>query len=76
MKAHEAILGAVFRVYPPHFHNGEDDPDGEQIFRGLWEDETQRDVVIESLKADCVRSGGGGLRAFEISSDQRRLCGR
>ena len=31
---------------------GEDDPDQVQIFRDLWEDETQREVVIESLKAD------------------------
>ena len=30
----------------------------EQLFRDLWEDETQREVVIESLKADCeVRTG-------------------
>ena len=37
---------------------GEDDPDEEQLFRDLWEDETQREVVIESLQADCeVRSG-------------------
>ncbi len=37
---------------------GEDDPDEEQIFRSLWDDETQREVVIESLKADCeVRAG-------------------
>jgi hypothetical protein len=37
---------------------GEDDPDEELLFRDLWEDETQRDVVIESLKADCeVRTG-------------------
>jgi hypothetical protein len=37
---------------------GEDDPDEEQVFRDLWEDETQRDVVVESLKADCeVRTG-------------------
>jgi hypothetical protein len=35
-----------------------DDPDEEQIFRDLWEDETQQEVVIESLKADCeVRTG-------------------
>jgi hypothetical protein len=35
-----------------------DDPEEEQIFRDLWEDETQREVVIESLKADCeVRRG-------------------
>ena len=33
--------------------NGEDDPGEEQIFRDLWEDETQREVVIESFKADC-----------------------
>jgi hypothetical protein len=37
---------------------GEDDPDEEQLFRDLWKDETQREVVLESLKADCeVRSG-------------------
>jgi hypothetical protein len=37
---------------------GENYPDEEQLFRDLWEDETQRDVVIESLKADCeVRVG-------------------
>ena len=37
---------------------GEDDPDEERLFRDLWEDDTQREVVIESLKADCrVRPG-------------------
>ena len=37
---------------------GEDDPDEELLFRDLWENETQREVVIESLKADCeVRAG-------------------
>ena len=37
---------------------GEDNPDEEDIFRDLWEDETQREVVIESLKADCEVSTG------------------
>ena len=37
---------------------GEDDPEEEQLFRDLWEDPTQRTVVIESLQADCeVRMG-------------------
>src|ERR687892_1321128 len=37
---------------------GEDHPEEEQLFRDLWDDETQREVVIESLKADCeVRTG-------------------
>ncbi len=37
---------------------GEDDPGEERLFRDLWEYETQREVVIESLKADCeVRPG-------------------
>jgi hypothetical protein len=37
---------------------GEDDPDEELLFRDLFEDETQRDVVIEGLQADCeVRTG-------------------
>jgi hypothetical protein len=37
---------------------GEDHPEEELLFRDRFEDETQREVVIESLKADCeVRSG-------------------
>jgi hypothetical protein len=37
---------------------GENDADEERLFRDLWEDETQREVVTESLKADCeVRTG-------------------
>ena len=38
---------------------GEDNPEEELLFRDLWEDETQREVVLDSLKADCeVRTGG------------------
>ena len=37
----------------------------EEILRGEWEDETQREVVIESLKAYSVRSGREDLRIFE-----------
>jgi hypothetical protein len=37
---------------------GEDDPDEEQLFRDLWEDETQREIVVDCLKADCeIRVG-------------------
>ena len=37
---------------------GEDNPEEEDIFRDIWEDETQREVVIRSLKAECeVRRG-------------------
>ena len=37
---------------------GEDHPEEELLFRDLWDDDTQREVVIESLKADCeVRAG-------------------
>jgi hypothetical protein len=37
---------------------GEDNLEEELLFRDLWEDETQREVVIDSLKADCeVRTG-------------------
>ncbi len=37
---------------------GEDYPEEERLFRDLWEDETQRDLVVDSLKADCeVRTG-------------------
>jgi hypothetical protein len=37
---------------------GEDYPEEELLFRDLWDDETQRDVVIDCLQADCeVRTG-------------------
>jgi hypothetical protein len=37
---------------------GEAHPEEELLFRDLWEDETQREVMIDSLKADCeVRAG-------------------
>jgi hypothetical protein len=37
---------------------GEDDPEEELLFWDLWEGETQREVVIESLQADCeIRTG-------------------
>jgi hypothetical protein len=53
-----------------------DAPEEEQIFRDLWEDETQREVVIESLKADCeVRTGRPpGLLRY-IRSRGGCLCG-
>ena len=38
--------------------SGEDNPEEELLLRDLWEDETQREVVIESFKADCeIRTG-------------------
>jgi hypothetical protein len=46
--------------------DGVDDPEVEQIFRDLWEDDTQRKVVIERLKADSARSGREDLRGFEM----------
>ena len=37
---------------------GEDYPEVELLFRDLWEDETQREVVIDCLQTDCeVRVG-------------------
>jgi hypothetical protein len=36
----------------------EDDPDEQLLFRDLFKDETQRDLMLDSLKADCeVRVG-------------------
>jgi len=32
---------------------GVDGPEEERLFRDLWEGETQREVVLESLKVDC-----------------------
>jgi hypothetical protein len=31
---------------------GEDDPEEERLVRELWEDETQREVVLDCLQAD------------------------
>jgi len=39
------VQGCLLRI-------GEDDPNEEQLFRDPWEDETQRYVLLESLKAD------------------------
>ena len=37
---------------------GEDNPEEGQLFRDLWDDETQRSAVLDSLKGDCeVRTG-------------------
>ena len=37
---------------------GRDNPNEGRLFRDLWEEETQRDVVLACLKADCeVRKG-------------------
>jgi hypothetical protein len=43
----------------------EDDPDAEQIFRDLWEDETQREVVM-IVSRRTARSGRGGLRNSDL----------
>ena len=56
-----------------------DDPQQEQIFRDLWEDETQREVVIDCLKADCevrTRRPPGVFEGY-AHGDRRRLslCG-
>jgi hypothetical protein len=40
---------------------GEDDPDEELLFRYLFEDETQREVVLESSKGDYEVSTGSPL---------------
>jgi hypothetical protein len=32
---------------------GKEDPDEEQLFRDLWEDEGERETVLEALQADC-----------------------
>ena len=32
---------------------GEDDPEDEALFRDLWEDEGERETVLEILKAEC-----------------------
>jgi hypothetical protein len=48
----------------------EDDPDEERLFRDLWDDETQREVVIDCLKADCeVRTGRACLRSAGADLD-------
>jgi C4-type Zn-finger protein len=37
---------------------GENNTNEERLFRDLWEDETQRDTVLDCLTADCeVKKG-------------------
>jgi hypothetical protein len=51
-------LGFIWRRAVPE-RIGEDNPDEEEIFRDLlWDDETQREIVVESLKADCEQGRG------------------
>jgi hypothetical protein len=37
---------------------GKNDPEEERLFRDLWEVETQRGVLLESLQADCEVKAG------------------
>lgn len=32
---------------------GEDDPEDELLFRDLWDDPSERDTVLDILKAEC-----------------------
>ena len=32
---------------------GEDDVDGEMLFRDLWDDPAEKDTVLDCLKAEC-----------------------
>jgi hypothetical protein len=48
---HAQQLKALLRI-------GEDHPDEELLLRDLWDDENQRDLVLDSFQADCeVRTG-------------------
>ena len=46
---------------------GEDYPEEELLFRDLFEDETQREVVVESLQADCEVRVGEASESLTIS---------
>ena len=57
---------------------GEDNPDEGDRFQDLWDDETQREVVIESFRADCeVRreETSGALRDRLTEIGGGCLCG-
>jgi hypothetical protein len=32
---------------------GEDDPEGEALMRDLWEDDAEKETVLDILKAEC-----------------------
>jgi hypothetical protein len=49
---------------------GDVDPEEERLFRDLWDDETQREVLIDCLKADCGVRRGETLRVFEMRLGQ------
>jgi hypothetical protein len=57
VRTHARLLRGVCGAKPEDEHIGEDDPDGERLFRDLWEDDTS-ETWVESLKPDCeVRTG-------------------
>jgi hypothetical protein len=51
------VVGCLERI-------GEDNPDEEQLFRDLWDDETQQEVVMESSRR-TARLGRGVLLVLE-----------
>jgi hypothetical protein len=32
---------------------GEDDAEGEDLLRGMWEDDSEKETVLDILKAEC-----------------------
>jgi hypothetical protein len=32
---------------------GEDDPEGEDLLRDMWEDDSEKETVLDILKAEC-----------------------
>jgi hypothetical protein len=54
-------------------HKTSDEPEEEEIFRDLWDEETQREIVVDCLKADCeVRRGKASGALEHIQS--RGVC--
>jgi hypothetical protein len=53
---------------------GEDDPEDEALFRDLWEDEGERETVLQILKAECeILSGWPEDNFSHISPKPRRV---
>ena len=41
---------------------GEDDAEGEDLLRGMWDDDSEKETVLDILKAECdVVAGRPGL---------------
>ena len=55
---------------------GEDDPEDEALFRDLWEDEGEKETVLQVLQADCEGLAGRLEDYFPLDQSHEHLFRR